>query len=129
VHGDFAPENVLVTPDGKQLTGIIDWELAEPNGVPLLDLMQLFVAARAEAQSQEFGAVVCALLNSADWLPHEHKLLKAAQAALPTEPLDLRTLLQLCWLKHAASNLTKSARYANHWIWLRQNVECVLHLF
>jgi Phosphotransferase enzyme family len=35
-HGDPGPWNVLITPDGRP--GFLDWEAAEPHGMPLWDL-------------------------------------------------------------------------------------------
>lgn len=37
MHGDFAPPNVLRRPGGD--LGVIDWELAEVRGLPLVDLV------------------------------------------------------------------------------------------
>jgi aminoglycoside phosphotransferase len=46
-HADFCPPNILVRPDGA--IGIVDWELAEPDGLPALDLF-FFLAAAAFAR-------------------------------------------------------------------------------
>ena len=35
-HGDPGPWNVLITSDGRP--GFLDWEAAEPHGMPLWDL-------------------------------------------------------------------------------------------
>lgn len=35
-HGDFSAPNVLVQPDGQ--LGAVDWELAEPDGLPIRDM-------------------------------------------------------------------------------------------
>jgi hypothetical protein len=42
-HGDFSPPNILVGHDGT--IGIVDWELAEPDGLPALDLFFFLTAA------------------------------------------------------------------------------------
>lgn len=126
VHGDFVPGNILVTPDGSRLVGIVDWELARPNDLPLLDLLQLFLSTRVLTQRREVGDVIVALLNGAAWLPHEQALLNSARAALPGDEVDLRAMLLLCWLRHIAANLTKSTRYAGNWLWVTKNIETVL---
>ena len=38
-HRDFAPWNVLLTPDGRM--GVLDWESSELEGVPALDLLYM----------------------------------------------------------------------------------------
>ena len=42
-HGDFSPPNILVDHDGT--IGIVDWELAQPDGLPALDLFFFLAAA------------------------------------------------------------------------------------
>jgi aminoglycoside phosphotransferase len=42
-HGDFSPPNILANHDGA--IGIVDWELAEPDGLPALDLFFFLTAA------------------------------------------------------------------------------------
>lgn len=42
-HGDFCGPNILVGHDGG--IGVVDWELAEPQGLPALDLFFLLAAA------------------------------------------------------------------------------------
>jgi aminoglycoside phosphotransferase len=37
VHGDYGPNNVLISPDSGQVTGVLDWEWAHP-GTPIEDL-------------------------------------------------------------------------------------------
>jgi aminoglycoside phosphotransferase (APT) family kinase protein len=126
VHGDFVPGNILATPDGSTLTGIIDWELATPADLPLLDVIQLLVSTRTHVQQRELGYILPELLNGDAWTAHERGLLAAAQQRLPGEPIDLRTLLLLSWLRHVDANLSKSTRYAHHRLWMTRNVNAVL---
>jgi aminoglycoside phosphotransferase (APT) family kinase protein/O-antigen/teichoic acid export membrane protein len=125
VHGDFVPGNILATPDGSKLTGIVDWELASSADLPLLDVIQLLVSTRTHVQQRELGDVLPELLGDA-WTVHERGLLAGAQQRLPGEPVNLRTLLLLSWLRHVDSNLSKSTRYAHHRIWMARNVNAVL---
>lgn len=127
VHGDFVPGNVLSTPDGAEVVGIVDWELAGARELPLIDVMTLLLSMRAQGQRQELGQVVRALLAEAVWTGAERDLLAGASARLPgAEKVGWRTLAMLCWLRHVASNLTKSGRYGGHRLWLRMNVRAVL---
>lgn len=126
IHGDFVPDNLLVTPDGGHILGIVDWEAARPNDLPLLDLVHLLLASRVSAEGREMGDVVRRLLNGSGWTPSEQALLHEAQAQLPGEALDGRSLLLLAWLRHVTANLTKSDRYAKNWLWLDRNVAPVL---
>jgi hypothetical protein len=43
VHGDFSIKNILLDPLTPQVTGVIDWDLADFLSVPLLDVLHFFV--------------------------------------------------------------------------------------
>jgi O-antigen/teichoic acid export membrane protein/thiamine kinase-like enzyme len=126
IHGDYAPGNILVSEDGSQVTGIIDWDLAGVD-LPMIDLVHLLLSVRILLQKRELGDIISALLEEEDsWSEEELSLLNSAQAALPGDPIDMRALLLYTWLRHVAANLSKSSRYATHWLWVTKNVEVVL---
>jgi O-antigen/teichoic acid export membrane protein len=122
VHGDFVPGNVLVDPGSARVTGIVDWELAHPADLPLVDIATVLLAARMQRSRRELGRIVCDFLAGADWEPGEQAILDGAGAGLPGEAIDGRALVLLCWLRHVAGNLTKASCYATHGRWLRGNV-------
>jgi hypothetical protein len=125
-HGDYWLGNVLIDPATRAVTGIVDWEHARPHDPPALDLTHLLLSATADAARREVGAVVV------DWLARDRRghaevrLLEDAQATLPGDPIPLRPLILLCWLRHVAGNLEKSTLYARHSVWLRRNVHAVI---
>lgn len=126
VHGDFAPRNILVSPDGTKVTGIVDWEDGTENDLPQIDLILLLLSTRMFVQKRELGDVIIELLNGGKWTAYEGSLLEAAEFMLPGDPLEMRTILLLCWLRHISSNLSKSKRYMGNWLWVRNNIEAVL---
>lgn len=125
IHGDFGPGNVFVTEDGTTVTGIVDWELASSKGLPLVDVVQLLVSTRMLLLRRELGRVVGDLLADG-WTRDERELLAAAQSQIPGEPLELRAVLLLSWLRHVHGNLLKSTRYGRNPLWLRRNIDSVL---
>ncbi|MBI5564481.1 MAG: phosphotransferase [Chloroflexi bacterium] len=127
IHGDYMPGNILATADGARLTGIVDWDLAAAGELPQLDLMHFLLSMRMLVENREMGDVVRELLTREKWTTQELDILIEAQAALPGEVVETRTLILLSWLRHIARNLTKSDRYAGNWLWLTKNVEGVLH--
>ncbi len=126
VHGDFVPGNILVSPDGASVTGIVDWELASPGDLPLLDTIQFLVATRTLVQQRELGAVLFELLSGPSWTAEETALLAAAQEGLPGDTVNPKALLLLSWLRHVDANLSKSERYAHHSLWVARNVDVIL---
>lgn len=126
IHGDYTPGNILLDPTRHTVTGLIDWELAAPDELPQLDLMQFFMATRLLREQCEYGDVVRTLITTSGWQPQETQLLDAAQRALPGDPLCERTLVLLCWLHHIAATVTKAEHYAHHHWWKTHNLEAVL---
>jgi hypothetical protein len=126
VHGDFTPRNILVTPGGATLTGIVDWELAAQEDLPLLDLLLLLLCVRMVVHRCELGNIVRALLDGAEWTRHERALVEAAELALPGDAVGMRALVLLCWLRHVAASLRKSQYFAGHRLWMMTNIEAVL---
>jgi Phosphotransferase enzyme family len=108
VHGDLCPANVLMSPDGAKVTGLIDWESGRKRGLPDLDLLHLEITTRMSANGHELGQVVRELLADG-------------------ERRD-RTRLLLTWLHHVARNVAKSRRYARSRFWVRRNIDPILAL-
>jgi Ser/Thr protein kinase RdoA (MazF antagonist) len=122
-HGDLHPGNLLVNADG-QVTGIVDWGGACEQDLPAVDLAFWLLAVGAPGQPREFGRRVAARLSSGRfWTAAESRLLDSAAAGGLAAG---RTLLLMAWLRHVASNLAKSERYASNPLWLRWNVIPVL---
>jgi len=122
-HGDYHRGNLLASAAG-QVTGIVDWGEAGDQDLPILDVAFWLLATPGPGQPREFGRRVAARLASGQfWTPAERHLLSGmTDADMAFGP----TLLLLVWLRHVASNLAKSERYAGSPLWLRWNVLSVL---
>jgi O-antigen/teichoic acid export membrane protein len=126
IHGNFTPGNILVTPDGTSVTGIIDWDHSAQKELPQLDLALLLLSTRVLVQRRELGDVIRDLLKSDRWEPHEQTLLDEAYSASPSDSIEMRPLVLLTWLRHVASNLSKSSYYVKHRLWINKNINGVL---
>jgi aminoglycoside phosphotransferase (APT) family kinase protein len=126
IHGDFWLGNVLVAADGVTLTGIVDWDLAAADELPMHDLVHLLLYTRGLVQQRDLGEIVRALLEGEQWTAHERSLLEAAERALPGSVVGERAMLLLSWLRHVTGNLAKSSRYRRNVLWLSRNVDAVL---
>ena len=74
LHGDFKVENLVVDARSSRLCGVIDWELSEPEGLPMLDLWYLLLYNRQIRDGTHFFPAV------ADLVPPRR--LPGAEAAL-----------------------------------------------
>ncbi|MDQ2651788.1 MAG: aminoglycoside phosphotransferase family protein [Chloroflexota bacterium] len=128
IHGDYWPGNVLIADDAQTVTGIIDWDLAEAAGLPLLDVMHLILSMRMIERQQEMGIVVSTLLREPIWTREERALLSSAWRTLPGSHIGRRQVLLLAWLRHVDHTRTKAQRFGGPTLWESQNVERVLQV-
>ena len=126
VHGDLCPGNLLTSPDGARVRGIVDWEQGRGCGLAQLDLLHLLITARMAVERRELGDVVARMLRDPDWRPSELPLARAVEQRDLSLAGCTRTLVLLTWLHHAAANVGKSPRYARGGVWIRRNVDPVL---
>jgi aminoglycoside phosphotransferase (APT) family kinase protein len=125
VHGDYYPRNILAGPDGT-VTGIVDWEFADPQDLPALDMATLLLTVRMWRRHQEFGQVVVDLVTNPTWTASETRMLVSAQSDVVGCSLGTEALVLLCWLRHAAAKFTRRTGYADHGLWMHANVHTVL---
>jgi aminoglycoside phosphotransferase (APT) family kinase protein len=122
IHGDYWLGNILFAPDGSTVTGIVDWDQAAPAQPPQLDLLHLFLYARALEARRDLGAVLGEIVTEGRW---PEGLLRQ-DAGLAGDARHVRAFALLYWLRHVAGNLVQSAHYAQNRVWLRRNVDVVL---
>ncbi|MBB4711035.1 phosphotransferase family protein [Streptomyces luteogriseus] len=124
-HGDYHPGNVLLSEHRGDLSGVIDWAGAVPDGPSLLDCHTFVLTMRHQLAGREFGGVVADVVRRASLLPGDRRLL-ADVRALPSGRRAETAVTLLTWLWHVAGNLEKSARYARSHRWVADNVVAVL---
>ena len=120
-HGDFAPGNVIMSEDGRQVTGIVDWATARPDGPAPADGQLFRLALRRETRGQELGAVLVQALRGEIQLDAE-----PGPATDGATRVGEDALLLLAWLRHVTDNINQAARYRSSWTWLARNVVAVL---
>lgn len=125
IHGDFWPENILVGSDGK-VSGIIDWDQADEQGLPYLDLVNLFLSTRRHFDRRELGAIIVDLLASGDWDPSERQIWQEARTRLGGDAPGLPEMMVIFWIQHMRDHLQKSTSSSSRRIWLSRNHSRVL---
>jgi O-antigen/teichoic acid export membrane protein len=143
-HGDFSPGNIIFTRRTKEETapsdsvpqiivsGIVDWDRAEPNAPPGFDACHLAIAVRSIMSGRELGEIIRELLLAPRWSPQERIWLAAHRerdSRLWIEGEGVRVLVGLVWLGRVTANLEKSGRFARNRLWSSVNVERVLQAF
>lgn len=124
-HGDFHPGNVLLTPDGGEPLGVVDWAGAVPDGPCALDCHTFVLTLRHQLEGRQLGRIVADVVRRACLVPEDRRLL--AEAATPAaDPAEETALTLLTWLWHVAGNVAKSTRYGRSRRWVADNVVPVL---
>jgi hypothetical protein len=126
IHGDYVPGNILVDPEVQEITGIVDWEMARPEELSILDLIQLLTATHRYVYRQEIGLLINGYIQKDPRLIADLQVLESVLGNANGQSVDLETIFLLGWLHHIADNLKKSMAHSNNLIWLMDNVEPVL---
>jgi hypothetical protein len=128
-HGDLSHPNILLLKNGG--VGIVDWELAEPNGLPTYDLFFFltYVAmavSRARANRAFVSAFHGAFFSRAAWA---RAYVRSYAERLQLPAYLLTPLFILCWARYTANLHNRVCRIedrqgptkADAAAWLRTN--------
>jgi hypothetical protein len=126
IHGDYWPANILISPDGSQVTGIVDWELSRPVGLPSMDLINLLTSTRRILEEKELGTILVEILTENCWRIDEKELCDYASQQLDGGIPGIRESLLLFWIHHISANLETTWRYLLNPVWVYNNFVVVL---
>lgn len=96
-HGDLGPPNILLCTDGT--IGVVDWELAEPEGFPALDLFFLlaligFARQRCRKKADYLAAFQSTFFGKNPWAK---PYINTYGEKLNIAPEILQGLFLFCW--------------------------------
>jgi aminoglycoside phosphotransferase (APT) family kinase protein len=125
-HGDLSHPNVMLQKDGT--AGVVDWEMADPRGLPCHDLIffltyAAFARQNVRANGQYIPAIREAFFDGQAWArPYVQQY--AQELELP--PDALTPLFLLCWVRYLAGLLRRLNESGGKFTtetaaWLRQN--------
>jgi aminoglycoside phosphotransferase (APT) family kinase protein len=126
LHGDLFPGNILISPDGTTVHGLVDWDLAAADDLPALDAMHFLIGAHLIRTHSELGNVVLGLLDGDGFAPDEMATAEAELRRMGGDALTFREAVLLTWLRHVGWNLRKTAHFRRHRLWVKANVETVI---
>jgi len=124
VHGDYWPGNLLATPDGRSIRGIVDWDQAAPGLPPMHDIVHLLLYTRRLIQHRELGDVVRGFLGGEPLDDVELATAEAAGFAWPGQE-EVRMAVALSWLRHVGT-FVGLPRHGSNRLWMQRNVDAVL---
>lgn len=126
IHGDYWPNNILVSEDGTQITGIVDWDLAQPDDLPSMDVVNFLLSAYREIWGMELGSVIVKNYESDAWESNVQGIWDQEIQWLNNTVPNLKNTLTIFWLRHLSANLLKSRRYSLNPVWAIRNFYIVM---
>ncbi len=106
VHGDFKIENVVVDRTTRRPTGVIDWELSQLRGLPLIDPLYLLTYNHMLRRGSGFHQVFCEVALDGDWTPWELGLLQNYLDQLAIDPSLMDAMVAMLPVHALARRLT-----------------------
>ncbi|MBR9912439.1 MAG: phosphotransferase [Gammaproteobacteria bacterium] len=102
-HGDLNAKNVLFDESEYKLTGVIDWDSATYDELPLRDLIHFLVSIFRYRDDITYGsAIVMLAIGEAD---AESRLIKSHAHDIGLCPDMIDAMLSVCWLRYLADTL------------------------
>ncbi len=106
-HGDLSHPNIILRDDGE--LGVVDWELADVNGVPACDLFffltyAAFALGKARAGRDYVSSFHTAFFGRAAWA---RRYVTAYAEALQLSQHLLTPLFVLCWVRYTVGLLRR----------------------
>ncbi|CAN5421018.1 hypothetical protein BH10CHL1_BH10CHL1_45260 [soil metagenome] len=127
-HGDLGPVNIMVTKTGD--LGVVDWELAEPSGLPAVDLFFLLTLASPAWRRAKRGADYVTAFHETFFGPNAwaRPYIGRYATSLALAPELLKPLFVLCWSRYVMRLVTRLHDEDAHQLlggetlsWLRSN--------
>jgi aminoglycoside phosphotransferase (APT) family kinase protein/SAM-dependent methyltransferase len=98
-HGDYNFGNFLFAP-GDRMNGILDFEMFDPRGLPLLDLLHLVALRQRRRSTPGFGTLFLGSVLRRTLPKLEASLLDREMQLLGCDEPLYRALTFACWLNH-----------------------------
>jgi SAM-dependent methyltransferase len=122
-HGDYDFANLLYGPDDT-VTGILDFEVFDPRGLPLIDFLVLLARRPIRQREFAFGTLFVRFILERKLPPLETSLIEREMRTLGIDDRLYRALALCCWLNHL--RLRRDSWLVRSPAWLEDNLHTVI---
>ena len=113
IHGDYWADNLLVGDDGV-VTGIVDWDSAGWEELPLHDPVHLVLRSQAATWSMPLGRIVRDMIDGRPWSASMERIVEPVR-----DGLDDRAVMLLYWLRAVTGSAERHPEAASEVRWIR----------
>ena len=122
-HGDYDFANLLYGKDDA-VSGVLDFEVFDAQGLPLMDLIVLLARRDIRRQGMAFGTLVARMIKGLALPPLEAGLLETEMRATGADARQYRAMALCCWLNHL--RLRRDSWLVRSPEWLHENFHAVV---
>ena len=129
IHGDYWSENLLADRGDRRVTGIVDWDSADPANLVAHDLLHLLLYTRKLVRKSEIGSEICrALSPDPQWERDELAALRHVPRQMGARAAGeaVRSEILLYWLRLVAMNHARQPKVTSQSRWIADNIDAVL---
>jgi len=113
MHGDFKMENMILDCNSLEINGVIDWELADREGLPLLDLLYLITYNKIVVTGMDQFDVIRQILLEDEFTDEEQQLLDQYREQFDIDRSLYEALLAMFIIHHLCVRLTLDLRHVD----------------
>lgn len=132
-HGDYNIENTLFDTKTWHLQGVIDWDLAQKEGLPLLDILYLLLYKSSLVTKKTIAETFKERFIKRNFAYPEKELIHKYLSLITISEEFLEPLFIMFWINHIVKryhdHLVKSS--SDNTAWMRENVydaiDLILH--
>jgi hypothetical protein len=112
-HGDYKIENVLIDRHTLAIRGVIDWDLSQPEGLPLLDLLYLIAYNRVIREGKTIADFFLDHILPKRFSPFEESVYHAYIWGIDIDSVIIDALHIMFWVHHVAYRV-ESSQFLEH---------------
>lgn len=122
-HGDYKIENVLIDRHTRAIQGVIDWDLSQPEGLPLLDLLYLIAYNRVIREGKVIADFFLGHILPKRFSPFEESIYHKYIRDMSIDVAVIDSLHIMFWIHHVAYRI-ESSQFLEH---MMEEMRAVTH--
>ena len=124
-HGDYWPGNLLLESKTMRLTGVVDWDSSRRRSLPVIDLINALLFARAMTEDRWVPELVIEASKTGHLANGDANLVDEYLSGmnLHLTTVERKVLFLVCWLQYVGDRVMwRRSQYRHETDWIQNNV-------